>query len=41
MIRVPERQNSRPENQTIKRGQMTEGCANKPERLRQKDIDAR
>lgn len=34
--------NSRgPENEAIKRGQLPEGWADKPERLRQKDLDAR
>jgi transposase, IS5 family len=39
-ISVPKQRNSRPENEAIKRGQLPEGWADKPERFRQKDLDA-
>jgi IS5 family transposase len=41
LVPVPKQRNSRPENEAIKRGQLPEGWAHQPERLRQKDLDAR
>ena len=41
LLPVPKQRNSRPENESIKRGQLPDGWANKPERLRQRDLDAR
>ncbi|WP_255102034.1 MULTISPECIES: IS5 family transposase [unclassified Synechococcus] len=41
LVPVPKQRNSRPENEAIMRNQLPEGWADKPERLRQKDLDAR
>jgi IS5 family transposase len=41
LVPVPKQRNTRAENQAIKEGKLPEGWENKPERLRQKDLDAR
>jgi len=41
LVPVPKQRNTREENQEIKAGRMPEGWDEKPERLRQKDLDAR
>ncbi len=40
LVSVPKQRNSLPENEAIKRGQLPDGWADMPERLRQKDLDA-
>ncbi|WP_255087776.1 MULTISPECIES: IS5 family transposase [unclassified Synechococcus] len=40
LVPVPRQRDSREENKTIKAGQLPEGWSDKPEQLRQKDLDA-
>ena len=41
LVPVPKQRNSREENKEIKAGRMPEGWDENPERMRQKDLDAR